>query len=66
MTVTNTERRKHKDGFKYSCSEEKLRESMALSAKDKLDWLEEANRFTYKTLTPETKKIREAFRSGSI
>jgi len=58
--------RKHKGGFKYSYSEDKLREYMALSAKEKLDWLEEANRFTYKTLTPETKKIREAFRSGNI
>ena len=53
-------------GFTYSCSEDKLREYMALSAKDKLNWLEQANRFPYKTLTPETKKIREAFRTGSI
>ena len=58
--------RSSKGGFKYRYSEEKLREYMALSAKDKLDWLEEANRFTNKTLTPETKKIREAFRSGAI
>ena len=37
-----------------------------LSAEDKLNWLEEANRFCYKAIKGKTRKIWEGFRQGKI
>lgn len=37
-----------------------------LSAEQKLNWLEDANRFCQKAIKGKTKKIWEAFRQGKI
>ncbi|OGW12536.1 MAG: hypothetical protein A3G93_02840 [Nitrospinae bacterium RIFCSPLOWO2_12_FULL_45_22] len=51
-------------GYSYSYSEETIREYMQWSAKMKLDWLEEANRFLYRNMPPENRLIWERFRRG--
>ena len=59
-------RAKVKKGFEFHCAVDNIRSYCKLSAKDKLNWLEEANRFTFKMLPEETKKIWEQFRHGEI
>jgi hypothetical protein len=44
---------KKSKGFAFQLSKEKLLECHNLSAKDKLDWLEEANNFINEALTKE-------------
>lgn len=53
-------------GFYYVVSEEKIRWWRAVPAKQKLEWLEEANNFLRKALSPEKQKIVEQFRKGEI
>lgn len=53
-------------GFSYTCTIEEIRAYSRLSAKDKLNWLEEANRFSHKAIKGKTKKIWEKFRQGKI
>ena len=53
-------------GFRYVCTVEEIRSHMKLSAKDKLAWLEAANRFCHKAIRGQTKKIWEGFRRGTV
>ena len=55
-----------KGGYSYSYSRKEIKEYMALSAKWKLEWLQEANRFCHNALSGKTKDIWEGFRSGRI
>lgn len=55
-----------KGGYRYCCSEEVLKEYMALSPEMKLRWLEEANRFSYLATSPKIRRIKEKFRRGAI
>jgi len=45
---------------------EQIREYSRLSPKARLDWLEQANRFSHKALKGKRKIIWEAFRKGKI
>lgn len=47
-------------------SEEKLREYSKLSPRQKLEWLEEINRFLYSCMPEESRRIAEKFRAGEI
>ena len=55
-----------KKGFTYSYTEEQIRAYSKLSTREKLKWLEEANRFCAKAITGRRKKIWEKFRKGEI
>ncbi len=55
-----------KKGFRYYCTAKDILAYSRLSAKDKLNWLEAANQFTYKALRGKTKKVWEMFRRGEI
>lgn len=51
-------------GYYYSYPEEVLKEYIRWPTKMKLDWLEEANLFLYRTMSPESRAIWERFRRG--
>ena len=53
------------DGFSYTLEDEKIKKYMKLTAKEKLQWLEEINSFNEKVLTPKDKAIRAKFRAES-
>jgi len=53
-------------GFSYTLDDDKLRSYMKLSTKEKLEWLEEINKFTDLFLTPQEKAFREKLRMGEI
>lgn len=55
-----------KKGFRHAYTLEQIREYRKLSARDKLNWLEEANRFSHKAIRGDRKKIWEKFRRGEI
>ncbi len=53
-------------GFEHYPGTEVLKKYARLSAKQKLEWLEEINRFLWKALSPEKKRLVEKFRRGEI
>ncbi len=53
-------------GFRYACSEEAIREYMALPPEMKLRWLAELSRFLHQALPPETKALQDKFRRGEV
>jgi len=53
-------------GFSYSLEDEKILAYMKLTAGEKLQWLEEINRFTFLVLNDRQKEFREKLRSGEI
>ena len=53
----------NEEGFSYTLEDEKIKEYMKLTTKEKLQWLEEINAFNEKVLTPEDKAIRDKFRA---
>jgi hypothetical protein len=53
-------------GFKSIPTTQQINECLKLSLRHRLEWLEEANRFTYKALKGKGKKAWEAFRKGEI
>ena len=55
-----------KKGYRYSVTLEQIREYQKLTPKQKLQWLEEANRFSWKVMSLKAKKIRQAFRAGLL
>lgn len=55
-----------KKGFSHYYSEEKIREYASLAAKEKLEWLYEANQFCKKAIKGKTRKTWESFRMGTI
>lgn len=55
-----------KKGFRHFHTLEAIREYSQLSPKHKLEWLEEANRFSYLAVTGKRRKIWEMFRQGKI
>lgn len=57
---------KRKKGFRHVPDKTTLRKYQKLSAEEKLEWLEEINKFFYRVLPKEKKKIVEDFRAGRI
>ena len=55
-----------KGGFHYHVSQEQIDEYQKLSTKDKLEWLEEALKFSYESMSPETWETWQKFRRGEI
>ncbi len=53
-------------GFRHAFTQQDIIEYSRLSARDKLNWLEEANRFSHTMLRGKTKKIWDKFRRGEI
>ncbi|MEW6221780.1 MAG: hypothetical protein AB1476_00455 [Candidatus Hadarchaeota archaeon] len=53
-------------GFRYNTTKETITNYAGLSARQKLEWLEEANRFFYNSMSQSKRKIMEKFRSGKI
>lgn len=53
-------------GYRYVVSWEQIRKYKALSPKEKLEWLEEANEFVNKFLPERSRRIQEKFRRGEI
>jgi hypothetical protein len=53
-------------GFYYTYDEQKIKEYSNISAREKLEWLYEANQFCKKNIKGKTRKIWESFRSGAI
>lgn len=58
--------RKERRGFSYSYDDQKIKAYSRLSAKEKLEWLYEANQFCKKVLKGKTRKFWEFFRRGTI
>ena len=53
-------------GFSYNLEDEKILAYKKLTAQEKLQWLEEINRFTFFVLNERQKEFREKLRSGEI
>jgi len=53
-------------GFSYTLEDDKILEYMKLSTEDKLNWLEDINRFNRLFLTDEGREIREKLMQGKI
>ncbi|HEY5648773.1 MAG TPA: hypothetical protein VIU33_04700 [Nitrospiria bacterium] len=51
-------------GYDYYLSDEAIRKYMEWPIAARLTWLEEANRFLDRVLTPEARKIRNTLRMG--
>lgn len=58
--------RSPKRGFRYVVSREEIRRFRALTPKEKLDWLEEANAFIDKFLPETSRRLHDKFRRGLI
>ena len=60
-------KRKPEDkGFSFTLDKEKIRATYNLSAKDKLEWLEEANRFVNASMTPAKRNRWEKIKNGVL
>lgn len=53
-------------GFSYAVTEESIRKWMRVSAKMKLEWLEEINKFIWKYAPRESKRMMRLLREGKI
>ena len=53
-------------GFSYDVTEERIRFWKSIPAKEKLEWLEEANNFLRKTLSPKKMEIMNKLRKGEL
>ena len=53
-------------GFSNRPTIQQIKDYLKLSKKARLEWLEEANRFSHKALKGKRKKIWEDFRAGLI
>jgi hypothetical protein len=53
-------------GYSYTVEDDKLREYMKLTTKEKLEWLEEITTLTELTLSENERKFRELLRAGKI
>lgn len=56
----------NKGGFYYKVSPEKINWWRSIPAKQKLEWLEDANSFLKIALSAEKRRIMERFRKGEI
>lgn len=58
---------KTKDSWKRgNVTEEQIRRWLKVPVEQRLQWLEEANEFVRKALSPKTRAIMEKFRRGEI
>jgi hypothetical protein len=65
MTIESAEPKK-RGGFSYRVTDEQILRWRALPPEEKLQWLEDANRFLAVALTPAARTIQERFRRGNL
>jgi hypothetical protein len=65
MTTESTQSKK-RGGFSYRVTDEHIQRWRALPPEEKLQWLEDANRFLAVALTPAARAIQERFRRGTL
>jgi hypothetical protein len=65
MTTESTQSKK-RGGFSYRVTDEQIQRWRALPPEEKLQWLEDANRFLAVALTPAARAIQERFRRGTL
>ncbi len=53
-------------GYNYYVTIEQIRRFSRLTARQKLEWLEEANAFVNKFLPERSRRLQQLFRSGKI
>jgi len=53
-------------GYSYTLTKEQIEWFKSLSIEERLNWLEEANRFLWSAMSEKAKKIREKVRRGDI
>jgi len=58
--------KKKPGGYSYTVTKAQIRKWQAVPPEDRMQWLEDANRFLHEAMSDEAKKIREAFRRGDI
>jgi hypothetical protein len=66
VTDMSEEKSDELKGFSYSLEDEKILSYMKLTTEEKLQWLEDINRFTFFVLNDRQKEFREQLRSGKI
>jgi hypothetical protein len=57
---------KKRGGFSYRVTDEQILRWRALPPEEKLQWLEDANRFLAVALTPAARAIQDRFRQGDL
>jgi len=60
------EKFKKSQGFRYLLTKEAIRHYLSLTLKDRLQWLEEANKFLYAIHSPTQRKVWIQFRNGLV
>lgn len=65
MAIESTQPKK-RGGFSYRVTDEQIQRWRALPPEEKLQWLEDANRFLAVALTPAARSIQERFRRGDL
>lgn len=65
MTIESAQPKK-RGGFAYRVTDEQIQRWRALPPEEKLQWLEDANRFLAAALTPAARAIQERFRRGDL
>jgi len=58
--------KKPRGGYSYFVTKEQIREWMRVPPEQKLQWLEEANKFLLKAMDPKAREIMEKLRRGEI
>ena len=53
-------------GFAYNYSAEQIQEFQKLTCEQRLKWIDDINRFLYRFMPPQSKKIQEKLRRGEI
>lgn len=53
-------------GFRYILEEEQILKYLEVPIEQRLEWLEEANRFIFAATPPRNRKLWEKFRRGEI
>ena len=55
-----------KGGYYYCVSDEQLRDYAKLTPKQRLEWVDQARRFTVMARTPETAQMHDKLRRGEV
>ena len=64
--MKEVESKKYLTGYYYTVSDEQIKKYLKIPIVERLRWLEEAQEFMYKALSPEKWKIMQKFRRGEI
>lgn len=59
-------KKKYTGGYSYTVTKAQIKKHQSLTPEERMQWLEDANRFLHEAMTDEAKAKREAFRKGEI